>query len=81
LNDRQDVALFRRQKQGKEQVLDKVLTPAVAIQETYPEMSSVIWKKHETLFTTSLIFAQYASVDRSAYFSISRNGLEYFRQL
>lgn len=50
LNDKQDVAMLWRQKQGEEQVLDEVLTASLAIQETYPEMSSAIWKKHETLF-------------------------------
>ena len=73
MNDKQDVAMLWRQKQGEEQVLDEVFTATLAIQETYPEMSSAIWKKHETLFTTSFIFAQYAGVDRSACPSFSRN--------
>lgn len=38
-----------------------------AIQETYPEMSSVTWKKHDNLFT------QYAGINRSVCLSFSTN--------
>lgn len=38
-----------------------------AIQETYPEISSAIWKNHENPFT------QYAGINRSACFPFSTN--------
>lgn len=56
-------------------MLDEVLTATVVIQEVYLEMNSVVWNKHKTLFTTSLILAQYAGVDRSACLSLSRNDI------
>lgn len=39
----------------------------VAMQETYPEMSSVTWKKHENLFI------QCAGINRSVCLSFSTN--------
>lgn len=77
-SDRQDAAMLWKQE---EQVLDEMLTTTMAIQQTYSEKDNVIWKKHETLFTTSLIFTQHADVDRSAVSLIFQkiNSLEHFK--